>query len=388
MELTQLHGPTVSVMTAVVVTLMTSVALAVWRFNRGLPGIAQWGLASLGGFAVLLVYLIRDHLPELAAVLLTNALMLSVAYLTWSASLAYVGKPMRRRPLALLAMAAMLIVVAYFTEVRSDIRIRVLVQSLGMAGFYLLAVRAIATGGLVRYPARYMFGLALAGHAVFLATARVWLLVSGHAGLDDGKVVLPVLVGLEATVFFILLTVGVVLLVIEHISHKLMVLAESDGLTNILNRRAFMAMLEKACSSAKRSNRPLAVLVIDLDHFKRINDTWGHKAGDDVLRSFVAVTLAAIRSEDVIGRLGGEEFCVYLPDTSLADAREVADRIRRACAGDVVASDGHLIRYTASLGVALYRTNEMPDAVLHRADQIMYRAKNLGRNRVELQAQS
>ena len=385
MNFIPLHGPTVSVLTAVVVTLMTSVALAVWRFNRGLPGLAQWALASLGGFAVLLVYLVRSQLPELVAVLITNFLMLGVACLTWLGSLAYLGKPLHRRKPAVLAIGVMLMVVVYFTQVQPDLRVRILVQSWGMAGFYLLATRTIVTGGLTRYPARYMFGLALAGHAVFLATARVRLLVSGNADLDAGKVILPALVGLESMVFFILLTLGVVLLVIEHISNKLIVLAETDGLTNVLNRRAFMAMLEKACSYANRNGTPLTVVVIDLDHFKRINDTWGHKAGDDVLRSFVAVTSSVVRNEDVIGRLGGEEFCVYLPETSLADAGDVADRIRRACAGNAVATGGQVIHYTASIGVARYEANEMPDAVIHRADQIMYRAKNLGRNRVERQ---
>ena len=158
-----------------------------------------------------------------------------------------------------------------------------------------------------------------------------------------------------------------------------------DGMPQRMIPNEYLAMLEKACSYANRNGTPLTVVVIDLDHFKRINDTWGHKAGDDVLRSFVAVTSSVVRNEDVIGRLGGEEFCVYLPETSLADAGDVANRIRRACAGDAVASGGQVIHYTASIGVARYEANEMPDAVIHRADQIMYRAKNLGRNRVERQ---
>lgn len=387
MNLTTLHGPTVNIMMAVVVTLMTCVALAVWRFNRGLPGLAQWALASLSGFAVLLMYQAREFLPELPAVLLTNFLLVMVAYLSWTGSLAYVGKAPPPRYWVVSGLMLFLLLMAYFTQWQADVRMRVYVQSLAVAGLYALAVRVIAVGGLVRYPARYLFGLAMGGHAVFLVTVRLWQLLE-QAALSNGKVVMPPLVALESMVFFIVLTIGVVLLVIEHISQRLIVLAENDGLTNVFNRRAFLTVLEKACSQANRNGTPVALLAVDLDHFKRINDTWGHRAGDDVLRNFAKLAVANVRMEDVIGRLGGEEFGILLPAASLCDAREIAERIRQACEADAVVSGGHLIRYTASIGVARYQVNEMPEVALHRADQAMYRAKNAGRNRVEIQEEA
>ena len=384
MNLSFLHGPTVSIMMAVVVTLMTSVALAVWRFNRGMPGLGQWALASLGGFAVLLSYLVREWLPELPVVLFTNVMMMAVAYLSWEGSLAYLGRTLPRRARIGLVIGLTLLVQVYFTRWQPDLGMRIVVQSLVMAVFYVLAVRTVAVGGLTRYPARYLFALAMGAHAVFLMTMRIWQLVDG-AAQNAGKVVLPPMVALESMVFFIVLTIGIVLLVIEHISQRLIVLAENDFLTNVFNRRAFLTVLEKACSQANRNGTPLALLAIDLDDFKRINDTWGHRAGDDVLRSFAKLASATVRMEDVIGRLGGEEFGIFLPSACLNDAREIAERIRLACAADVVLSGGQQIRYTASIGVARYQVNEMPEAALHRADQAMYRAKNKGRNRTEMQ---
>lgn len=385
-DLLQLHGLTISLITVLVVTLMMTVTVAVWRFNRGIPGLGEWALASVGGFAVLLVHLMRSRLPEVLAVVLTNLLLLSVAYLIWAAGAAYVGKRLPRRDWPWWLIAALVIAAIYFTVWQPDLRMRIVLQGAGIALFYGLAARALATGGVARYPARYLFSLALVVHGLFTATLRPWLL-SQSADLNPSTNILPALVGLESMIFFILLSLGIVLLVIEHIAHQLRMQAENDGLTNVFNRRAFFALLEKACSQSNRSGTPLAVLLIDLDHFKQVNDTWGHRCGDDVLRSFVHCTSSMIRSEDVMGRLGGEEFSVFLPDTTLAQARVIAERIRQACADDQVASSGQLIRYTVSVGVARYQVNELPEAVMHRADQVMYQAKSHGRNQVQIQAE-
>ncbi|MFP3569016.1 diguanylate cyclase [Paraburkholderia sp. SIMBA_030] len=132
-----------------------------------------------------------------------------------------------------------------------------------------------------------------------------------------------------------------------------------------------------------RSGRALSVLILDLDHFKHINDTYGHPAGDAVLKSVAARVLACLREVDVLARYGGEEFIVRLPATTLAEAATVGERIRSAIASEKVSYAGQLIAVTASIGAAQVRvgaTNH--EALVHEADEALYDAKSNGRNRL------
>ena len=159
-------------------------------------------------------------------------------------------------------------------------------------------------------------------------------------------------------------------------SRRLEALVREDPLTGVANRRAILTQLAGLVSAARRHGRPLSVAVLDLDHFKRVNDEYGHQAGDLVLVAAVAAMGRRLRAEDQLGRLGGEEFLVLLPDTGPAAARRVADALRR----QVAAADAP-VPVTASLGVATWE-GETPEALLHRADQALYAAKRAGRNRV------
>jgi diguanylate cyclase (GGDEF)-like protein len=124
-------------------------------------------------------------------------------------------------------------------------------------------------------------------------------------------------------------------------------------------------------------------MLIDLDHFKRINDTWGHSAGDDALRHFVAIAQRCMRVQDTMGRLGGEEFAVLLPRASAEQAQSVAERLRGLLADHPLRLGAdERVALTASIGVTLLRPGESPDVALGRADQAMYQAKSEGRNRV------
>jgi two-component system cell cycle response regulator len=163
-------------------------------------------------------------------------------------------------------------------------------------------------------------------------------------------------------------------------------LANTDGLTGLLNRRAFIDGLESARGKSAHSIVPLSLFLLDIDHFKRINDTQGHDGGDAVLRG-VALALASVaRKSDLVARWGGEEFVVALPETSIAGARVMAERVRRAIADrNYVLPNGDKLTVTASIGIAssveeLWKL----DDVIMAADRAMYNAKNRGRNRVEV----
>ena len=161
--------------------------------------------------------------------------------------------------------------------------------------------------------------------------------------------------------------------------------AYTDPLTGLYNRRYLDADLRRRVNAAAENGEGFAVALLDVDHFKRVNDTWGHAAGDAVLCNVAQQIRAFLRTGDLECRYGGEEFVIVLPATSLTDARLVAERLRLGvAAGRSLPSTEETI--TASLGVAAWRPGEEPAALLHRADQALYAAKRGGRNRVEIAA--
>ena len=158
-----------------------------------------------------------------------------------------------------------------------------------------------------------------------------------------------------------------------------------DGLTGVGNRATVLGYLEKHVDLAKRYGRSLSIILCDLDHFKRVNDDHGHATGDKVLQMFGVLMLGRIRGSDQVGRIGGEEFLVVLPETSGHEAATIAEDFRKALAGQrVMSAHGTTFSATCSLGVAELREQEVEGgSFLARADAALYRAKALGRNRVE-----
>jgi diguanylate cyclase (GGDEF)-like protein len=161
-------------------------------------------------------------------------------------------------------------------------------------------------------------------------------------------------------------------------------LARIDALTGLCNRRAFYEQGETLLRQARRYGKPLSLIMLDIDHFKSVNDSRGHAAGDATLQAVALAIQETPRETDVAGRVGGEEFALLLPETSLADASRLAERLRSRIADKLsVSHDGGEIRITASFGVAEFdSTTESLDVLVARADALLYRAKESGRNRV------
>lgn len=164
-------------------------------------------------------------------------------------------------------------------------------------------------------------------------------------------------------------------------------LATVDGLTNLPNRRRFQESLEEHVATCHREHTPLCLVLADLDHFKAINDKFGHPSGDAVLKAFARVLSNGVRSTDIAARYGGEEFALILPKTPLGSASVVAESLRRAVAETVwtgATPKQRIGRVTASFGVAEIREDESVESLIDRADQKLYEAKHKGRNRVVL----
>lgn len=166
--------------------------------------------------------------------------------------------------------------------------------------------------------------------------------------------------------------------------NKLREMALLDGLTKVFNRNRFIDLAKREMERSQRYGRPLALLMLDADHFKKVNDNYGHATGDRVLQHFAQTCRDVLREVDLIGRLGGEEFAVLLPETALTGACAVAERLRQTIETDMLITERGSLSYTVSIGVAQMSEQAANfEDLLKAADDALYKAKNNGRNRVE-----
>ena len=219
------------------------------------------------------------------------------------------------------------------------------------------------------------FGRKIAAWSL-LAYAPVYLVSSLLPLVLDGRGN-AVLILVADQILNNIFVVGLFAMIEDRTRQKLKMLASSDGLTGVLNRNGLIAR----CSGTAET-RFNCVLLADLDNFKRINDTWGHAAGDAVLREFVARVKACLREGDLIGRIGGEEFAIVVETTDWRAALRLAEEIRIATAKSAVIWDGVEIPVTVSIGVAQKEAGELFEGTMRRSDEALYRAKTSGRDRV------
>jgi len=379
------HSPTLLIMATMLMGIVTAVLFGVRRYNRNIPGLTSWSWSYLCGFLLCINLLARPHSPELLNVLINQTLIFLTAYLHLAGSRTFIGKPPHPRLLAGIAALVVIATAIYFTLAVPHPGARFTIGSLVSGILFLLAARTLVRGGANRYPARYFLGITSGVHGVFLLIRPALFGLEPTGVFDAGlRLAISQFVVLEAIMAMVMSAFGVLMLINEHIIIALKRLAERDPLTNVFNRRSFLVLLDKAVSQCQRNHASLPVLVIDLDHFKKINDTWGHRSGDSALSHFVELAAGCLRNSDVIGRLGGEEFAIFLPGTALNDALNVAERLRGLVESRTVSSGSGEIPLTISVGIAMHLRGEAPELTLHRADEAMYQAKRNGRNRVEI----
>lgn len=237
---------------------------------------------------------------------------------------------------------------------------------------------ALIVGSLLFVKARHALGLS----TVLLACAgAAWML-----GLDS------IVVWSHLTLLAMSLGLGLLMaLTLEdkdrkqfELRQELARLASTDSLTGALNRRAAQGLLDQESERSRRYERPLSALMLDIDHFKKVNDTWGHEWGDRVLRHIADLCRSQLRLSDSLIRWGGEEFLIILPETPLGEAGQLAERLRTAIELNPLTgpNDGH-IQTTASIGYTMVESTRPWQASLARADEALYRAKAGGRNRCQ-----
>ena len=382
-----MYSPTLIALAAILAALVTAVLHLVWRFNKHIPGLGFWVLSFLSASVFGANLLVREHMPLVLSVVLAQAGIAVAAYCCFLGGRAYLGLRLPHHGYATAAIVAVVALAVYFTVGHPHPAARFVLSGLVGGVYFLLTAVTLARGGFNKVPARYIFAAMVGFHGAFLLLrpALFGLGSAAEAGSDMAQRISQY-VALESTVALVMIAFGTLLLTNEHVTTELRHLAEMDSLTNVFNRRAYLTLLDKAISNAQRTRQGLPVLALDLDHFKKINDTWGHGGGDDVLRQFVALAQQCLRKEDVMGRLGGEEFAIFLLNADGQGAEAVAERLRALVETQPLRSDHHAIPVTVSIGVALCTRGDSAETVLKRADAAMYLAKQNGRNRVEVVA--
>lgn len=282
------------------------------------------------------------------------------------------GPALWRRILVLYAVFMLLL--AWFTWLNPSYQARVIIVSVATATVHVSTILFLWRNGNKNFPT-LMLQATLTLHVCVLLMRLQTMLFAIEAGdLMEASAVQTFYLG-AFVLSVLLLSIGAVLIATDRVRTELEEMATHDGLTGALNRRAVLSYGEEEHERSVRYGQPFSVMMIDLDHFKNVNDTHGHQHGDRVLTHFAESTLRALRRADRLGRYGGEEFLVLLPNTTADAAMPVAARIRAALAA------GHLLDCQVSMGITDWQgPQDSLEAMLTRADAALYLAKAQGRD--------
>ena len=376
---------TLFLVTIYVEAILGLLLLFAWVQNTAITAVAWWGFAHLLRAASVMLFGLYGSAPDVISIDLANSLLFTAFAVTWTGARVFDHrKPL---PVLLFGGAALWLVACRLPVFEEAWNLRVLL-SCGIIAAYTWATayefwRGRSEPLVSRWPAIFML---FAHGALFLLRTPLVKLLPWAPGSADlfGSVWLTVL-SFEALLFTISIAFILLAMAKERTELRHRTAAMVDPLTGIANRRAFLA---DAGALAKRHNgnpKPSSMLLIDLDNFKSINDTFGHALGDRVLEIFTASTREALRGTDLFGRLGGEEFAALLYDTNSETALAMAERIREGFAAATNEVDGNPVGATVSIGIAHCQgaVLEVPE-LLAQADRALYFAKERGRNRVEV----
>lgn len=376
---------------AVLCFILLLVLLSLHRTRA--PGVRAWCVANGLGIVAFTLYAFGRQLPPILSYEVANG-----AYIGAVAAVLVGYRRFFGQPIALgLTYASVAVALAGITlchYVFPSFLLRTAIVSV----FYAIACSAI---GVAIFRARSAW---TSRYAYVFSGVMAFVVAFGQAARGIVQAVLPSapasllepsawsLTVLSVSTFVMpVLTLGPLMIVHSKMIAKYEYAANRDFLTGAWSRRAFWEVAAREIERARRQHRGLTLLTMDVDHFKRINDTWGHAEGDEVLKEMVLAVERRMRGIDYFGRIGGEEFAVLMPDTGLEGARVLAERLRAGIAEDQAAmlaagSAAASKNYTLSMGLAQLRPADTFHDLMQRADTALYQAKKSGRNRVVCEA--
>ncbi len=353
--------------------------------RSGMAGIRETIRANLLTLLAFFTFALQNtSAPWWLSVVVPNAAIGLALFSYYSGVRRLLGLSVPKHLMTLACLLALVVLLVY-TYVDWRVGPRIVVMSLLQMGF-LLAVAVTVQRNMPtqrsRYSYRFVWAVSVISAALCALRAAVYLL--------DLAVPLPLLEPSAWNIAFLTLgvlimpclTLGTIMIIHDRMLADREQEANTDFLTGLMSRKAWWMQAERYCAQALRTRRPLTLLLLDVDYFKRINDTHGHVAGDAVLRHFGLLATATLRTGDHVGRVGGEEFGVLFPDMRGDAVMDVAARLLDSVRRTPCAHGGSTISYTFSAGVAEWVPGENLQVFFERADRKLYRAKEAGRNRI------
>lgn len=376
---------TLFIVTIYVEAILGLLLLFAWVQNTAITAVGWWGFAHLLRAASIVLFGMYGAVSDLISIDLANAILFTAFGFTWTGARIFDHRNVR--PVLLFGGALLWLVLCRLPDVRDSWDLRVLLSSGIITAYTWGAAYEFWRGRdeplVSRWPAIFM--LFAQGALYLLRTPLGAMLPWLPAGNNMFESVWLTVLSFEALLFTIAIAFILLAMAKERSEHRYKIVSLIDPLTGIANRRALLQEGEARLKRQAVDPRPLAVMLLDIDNFKSINDRFGHAAGDHVLRLFAEVGTSCMRRPDVFGRLGGEEFAALLVDTTRERALAVADEIRAAFARAIGEIEGKPMAATVSVGVVISHDAVLDlSALLAQADHALYRAKDNGRGRTEI----
>jgi diguanylate cyclase (GGDEF)-like protein len=358
--------------------------LFVWIQNREIQAVLWWSSAHIVRAVSIVLFGMYEQLPSIITIDFANVLVLCSFALTWTGARVFGGRPILPFYIGYGAFVwlclAHLATIAQWPDLRALVSVGVVAAYAWLTAYEFWRGRSEAL--ISRWPAIFIL---FANGGMFLLRAPLSTLLPWSPATQVFGSIWPTILSAEA----LLLTISIAFILLamakERAEQRHRIAATVDQLTGIANRRGFLGECERLYGQSGPIPQSYALLLIDLDNFKSINDRFGHGFGDDVLRLFARTVTQIVSPGDLFGRLGGEEFAVVLADPNSQRGYAIAERIRTEFAAAAVQVNGRQVGATLSVGMVMSDAS-VPEIVglLANADRALYRAKTNGRNRVEI----
>ena len=341
-----------------------------------------WLIAGIGCvLGAILLYAGRPFLPRLFTIVLANEAVLFAFVLFHQCVAAVLESSRRYLGPSMMLVGAQLILYLHFTYTVPDLRARIIIRSVALSiqGAFTVSILVRDRARMLRHARRLVLGTSAAFlllEASRIAATAIWPPAYSTTQLDPVQALYTSLgfaLGLAEAVAIIWLGMAAQ-------RDRLQIMATTDSLSGLMNRRAFDQVLKRELAYAERRNEPVALLMIDIDHFKEINDMFGHQMGDEVIRRISRLLSINTRTMDAVARYGGEEFAMILRGMQSAQAQSIAERLRTQI--EAMAGLPDPLRVTASIGITVACPGDTVASVLKRSDRALYASKHTGRNRV------
>jgi len=368
-------------------SLMMAAAMAVVGWGRRREGLSHWAAGLLINALGHMLILLRGQIPDLLSIVGGNLLLTCVLVVMIAAIYRFQGRPQPWPLLAATPLLAMGCVVVFVDNYPARVVVMGLV--IGLQAVWAL-VAALEHRHSTVGRGQWLLVAGLGTEALVLGGRAVLALSANEAATSIlQSSTLQTLTFMSTFAVVLVSSMGFVFMSRDRADESNRVMAALDPLTGVANRRSLIAALDRDVARAVRMREPIALMMVDIDHFKDVNDQYGHPAGDQVLCNVVQVLRQRVRAQDLVGRYGGEEFMVVLPDTGLAGAEQLARELCKAVEVSrcqVEGLEGQGISVTVSIGLfgGRLESGDSWDMLIAAADRALYQAKENGRNRVEV----